>query len=661
MSFGSATFLERLAGDVSLDQMLKRPVGHRRLLTLATISLLTIATLADPAGASSNPNLGAHWPRLPDASQPAIESPPPTAAANENFERVVTPLHLQDAPQWTTKLKLPDLPITWDERVLKYLDHYKNNPRGRRLMRYWLSQQGRHRALISRTLRRYGLPQALTYVAMIESGYSSDAKSRKRAVGVWQFVKSSATAYGLTVDQWIDERRDPERASEAAARMLRDLYQQFGSWPLALAAYNAGSGMVSAAMRKYNTNDYWQLCTYEAGLPWSTSLYVSKVFAVAIVGENRDYFGFADVVDVPEQRFELVSVKGSMSLAKIAKIGGHDPTQLERLNAHYWRQRTPPAIRSWVRLPTDGAARYYAALGGQAGLEQRERSHEIRQGDTIANVAQRYKIAPGLLRSLNHLRPTDLLEPGQRLLLPPKPATVARKATVPRDKKLLVALPDSAPSAIANRQRVFYRVMRGDTLSEIANRLGISSAEIASWNGLADRGRLVPGMVLQAFIENSRSPSQLGLFTLDQVQLMTTGSAAFLNQHEKSKNRRRLRYRVRKNDTIKRVARRFGLTVGSFLRINRFGHDHDLRPGAEVIVYAPGRAKAGQAIKPGYYRVQHGDNPTTIAKRFGISISELLKLNRLAPDPVLQINQLLKVRDKRVDKKRRKSSELSRR
>ena len=166
---------------------------------------------------------------------------------------------------WLRALKLPDFPVRWDPQVLRYLDYFKNDPKGRSVMSNWLRRAGRYRELFDKVLARHGLPRDLFYLAMIESGFESAAKSRVGAGGVWQFMPGAARAYGLEVSYWVDSRRDPERAADAAARYLKDLYVRFGSWYLVFAAYNAGYGAVLRSITNYNTNDYWELVKHESG------------------------------------------------------------------------------------------------------------------------------------------------------------------------------------------------------------------------------------------------------------------------------------------------------------------------------------------------------------------------------------------------------------
>lgn len=180
-------------------------------------------------------------------------------------------------------LKLPNIPVRWDRRVIEYLLFFKNERRGRDLAAAWLKRMERYGPMIRRVLAQHSLPSDLQFVAMIESGYDPLARSQQNALGMWQFVQQPAQHYGLRVDHWVDERLDPQRATEAAALYMRDLYDRFGTWELAFAAYNMGYAGLLRAMRKYNTNDYWLLSHLEAGLPFETTLYVAKITAMAVV------------------------------------------------------------------------------------------------------------------------------------------------------------------------------------------------------------------------------------------------------------------------------------------------------------------------------------------------------------------------------------------
>ena len=205
---------------------------------------------------------------------------------------------------------------------------------------------------------------------MVESGFDTGARSRVGAGGIWQFMPGAARAYGLEVSYWVDARRDPERAVDAAARYLKDLYVRFGSWYLVFAAYNAGYGAVLRSITTYNTNDFWELGRHESGLPWESTLYVPKILAAAIVGHNLAAFGLADVTPDAPFDYEEVDVPAGTSLATVARAAGTKPEVLEALNPDLVRTRTPPDRgAAKVRLPPGTAS----ALRRQLRQDARQR------------------------------------------------------------------------------------------------------------------------------------------------------------------------------------------------------------------------------------------------------------------------------------------------
>jgi membrane-bound lytic murein transglycosylase D len=345
-----------------------------------------------------------------------------TAATSRQVEAVTQ--------RWKTKLKLPDLPIRWDRKLVRYLQFYRNDPKGRAILALWLQRMGRYERMIRQELQRQGLPQSLIYVAMIESGFDPLQTSPVGAAGLWQFMVPTGADYGLDRDHWVDERRNPELSTRAALRFLKNLYERLGSWELALAAYNAGFGTVLEAMRKYNTNDYWRLCRYEAGLPWSTVLYVPKILATAIVGTNRAAFGFDKIRPDPPLEFELAAVPVSATLRELSDAAGVAPERMLELNPELRRGRTPPYPRVWVRVPAGTKHRFYAFL--EPLRRRRFKPYVVKLGDTDRSIAARYGMSWRKLRALNKLSSAAELHPGLTIFVPasekPSPTTTATGA-----------------------------------------------------------------------------------------------------------------------------------------------------------------------------------------------------------------------------------------
>ena len=271
--------------------------------------------------AGAAPALGHVWPSdLPAGPKgPATagglppvstDPPPPTAAVGGK------------SLAWLSGLKMPDLPVRWDARVIKYLEFFKDDPRGRRVFTVWYKRSGRYRELISEQLRARGMPEDLAWVALAESGFDPLIKSPAGASGLWQFMPEAAKIYGLSVDRWADLRHSPLRSTEAAATFLSDLKKRFGTWELALAAYNMGYGGALSVVKRFNSNDYWELSKFENALPWETTLYVPKIIAIAIVSRNAATFGYDTVALDASLKGEPIEVPAGTELKQISTIAG---------------------------------------------------------------------------------------------------------------------------------------------------------------------------------------------------------------------------------------------------------------------------------------------------------------------------------------------------
>jgi membrane-bound lytic murein transglycosylase D len=554
---------------------------------------------------------------------PELRSPEPAAAA-----AAATAAPDSD---WLRALKLPDFPVRWDAQVLRYLDYFKNDPKGRSVMSNWLRRAGRYRDLFDKVLARHGLPRDLFYLAMIESGFESAARSRVGAGGVWQFMPSAARAYGLEVSYWIDGRRDPERAADAAARYLKDLYVRFGSWYLVFAAYNAGYGAVLRSITNYNTNDYWELIKHESGLPWESSVYVPKILAAAIVGRNQAAFGFADVTPDAPFAYEEVDVPAGTTLATVARAAGAKADVLESLNPQLVRGRTPPERGTTrVRVPI-GCSAAFASNIENARAGDKLDTVVLRFGETLDDVARARGVAARELRRLNGVKETAELRAGTAIVVPHKTGAVASKnkdrsdkdkgkddddardvaATAPApadDDTVLVAVPDRSFS-YEGRERVFYRARDGDGLDEIADAFGVRTDELVEWNNVDPTAKLHPRMVLQIFVRKDFDPA--GVMVLDpaKVRVVTLGSEEFLELETARRGKKRLYYTAKAGDTLAKLGRRYGLTPGDLARINRFSYNTELHEGDRVVVYSPtGDAphERTMGMTPGKLRTERG-------------------------------------------------------
>jgi membrane-bound lytic murein transglycosylase D len=301
--------------------------------------------------------------------------------------------------------ELGSIPISESPLVQTWIDYFRT--RGHQDYMKWLIRSEAYRDLLIPLLVQEGIPKEIFFLAMIESGFSNSAYSRARATGTWQFMKATAKSYGLQINYWVDERRDPVKSTIAAARFLRDLYGRFGDWYLAIAAYNAGPGKIKSAIRRAKSRDYWKI----AQTPYikrETKHYVPKMLAALIIASNPQKYGF-DFVGNPQERTpsEVILVSKPASLTDIANRIGISVATLKRWNPEILRGVIPPSsFKSDGGYPLRLAAAYHEKFReAEDDLPTLQiddvQMHRIVAGDTLAAIARRYKISVGDILALN--------------------------------------------------------------------------------------------------------------------------------------------------------------------------------------------------------------------------------------------------------------------
>lgn len=323
--------------------------------------------------------------------------------------------------QATSFPELPEYPIVVNSQVQYFLDRYTRSHRA--VVETWMTRSGRYLGMIRQTLRGQGLPTDLAFTAMIESGFDPLAVSRVGAKGLWQFMAKTGRLYGLRVDRWVDERLDPEKSTVAAAAYLRDLHAQFGSWPLAQAAYNAGHVAVLRAIRKTGSSDFWVLRGTRF-LRRETKDFVPAIQAATVIGRNPYVYGF-EQREPDALEYEIVSVPPSTDLRRLATTAGVSYTALRSLNPVLVRGVTPPGETWELRVPAGTRDGVVAALarrragavvkGGPARPDASSGMHVVRPRETVASIAKQYGVSVVDLVRWNRLENQDRIRPGDRL------------------------------------------------------------------------------------------------------------------------------------------------------------------------------------------------------------------------------------------------------
>lgn len=319
------------------------------------------------------------------------------------------------------------LAITHHRDVIRFMERFAYQQPD--VFAGWLARRARYEAMILPQLAAHGVPADMVHLALIESGYDPDARSHADAVGMWQFIESTARLEGLEVSAWVDDRRDPQRATVAAARHLAGLYERFGSWYLAAAAYNGGAGRIERALdaraggARGADSLFWLI---QPVLPRETREYVPKLLAAALVGRSPTSFGIGAVAPEPLEPLDTVLVHDATELEVAAALAGVDPARVRRLNGRYVRGSTPPGRSAPIVLPRGAGQRFLDALAERPLAAPAARDgvvgtlrHEVLPGETVWSIARNYDVHPHDLLRWNGLASDAVIRPGDRLRLGP--------------------------------------------------------------------------------------------------------------------------------------------------------------------------------------------------------------------------------------------------
>ncbi len=285
----------------------------------------------------------------------------------------------------------------------------------------WLSRSGLYLDLMKDILRKKEIPEDMVFLSLIESGFNPNAYSIARAAGPWQFIAGTARRYGLEITWWKDERRDPVKSTAAAADYLKDLYSMFGSWNLAMAAYNAGEGKISKALKRSNADDYWDLL-HTRHIRNETKDYVPKFIAASLIATNPKDFGFDDIEYHEPLIYDEVAVTAPIDLAVAAECAGTDLETIKKLNPELRRWCTPPDAPSYtLRIPEGTKDAFVEKL---AAVPEDERftieRYTVQKGDTLKKIAKRTGVPESAILSLNAMEKIMPMKVGSRIYLPPK-------------------------------------------------------------------------------------------------------------------------------------------------------------------------------------------------------------------------------------------------
>ncbi|OPY68898.1 MAG: Membrane-bound lytic murein transglycosylase D precursor [Syntrophorhabdaceae bacterium PtaU1.Bin034] len=473
-------------------------------------------------------------------------------ADDENLASLLTPDYLRQF----------DIPIVFNDAVEYFVKYFSTEKR--KIFANWLRRSRRYVPMIKEILRGQGLPEDLIYVAMIESGFNPKAYSSMKACGPWQFIYETGGRYGLRVNHWVDERRDPEKSTVAAALYLKDLFNQFGCWYLAAAGYNAGEKRIERAIEKHETNDFWELRRYNT-LPRETREYIPRLIAAAIIAKDPEKFGFTNLNYDQPIKFVHEKVPGGTPLTVLAEAASTDMLTVRALNPEILTGITPPDMDEYtIKLPewikrTKFREELHVALEKE-GRVQEVTAYTLKKRENLKTLMKRYKVTQHELQLVNACDQELRVRPGKVIYIPTfdkgRETVVVRK----EEQTVSVQAKSEKPDEDASRKTkvvsriesrtAFHIVKKGESLSGISEKYGIEIAVLKEINRLK-KGMIHPNMRL-ALRSNAKNKSDKQ-FDKPEKKLARTVSY----------------HVVKKGETLSGIAERYDTNVSTLKGMNK--------------------------------------------------------------------------------------------
>ena len=453
-----------------------------------------------------------------------------------------------------------DIPIVINEKVEHFIQYFQTTAKNR--FANWLARSEKYIPFMRNVLKEKGLPEDLVYMALIESGFNPYAYSRSKASGPWQFIYLTGKRYGLKVNGWVDERRDPEKSTIAAAKYLKDLYDMFECWYLAAAGYNAGEFKIVRAMKRYRTEDFWELSKYPF-LKQETKDYVPQMIAAALIAKDPEAYGFIGIEYQEPLRYDKVQVPPLMDLQVIAKAAETPIEEIKDLNPELSRWCIPPDDPGYeIRIPYGKREIFLKNLEALQPIEKvRFKTHIVKKGETVQRIARLYQVEVDPLLEINRLKKGSPLSSGMNLLIPipksqqePKPVLVAKKKV-------------EAENRSPKPQETTYTIKKGDTLWSISSELGINIGALSRWNNLHPEKKLMPG---------------------DKLKIRLGGSTDSLDEPPGGKKEKEIIYVVKQGDSLWNIAKKYNITVSDIRAWNHLNGKDQIHPAYRLKIRVGG-------------------------------------------------------------------------
>ena len=446
-----------------------------------------------------------------------------------------------------------DIPIVINEKVEHFLHYFQTA--GRKHFTNWLARSEKYIPFMRDVLKEQGLPEDLVYLAMIESGFNPYAYSRAKAMGPWQFIYLTGKRYGLKSNWWVDERRDPEKSTIAAARYLKDLYDMFECWYLAAAGYNAGENKIANGIKRYRTEDFWELTKYRY-LKQETKHYVPQMIAAALLAKDPERYGFTGIEYQDPLQYDKIMVPPAVDLRIIAKACEITLEELKDLNPELRRWCTPPDVVEYeIKIPFGRSELFkknFEGLRSKTGGSFK--THTVKKGETLRQIARLYRVDLEPILEINRLEKKSPLSVGRNLLIP-----------LPNEKEnktgLLASKPSSPHTPPSTPQEITYTIKKGDTLWSIANEMGVNIGAISAWNKLHPEAKLMPG---------------------DQLKIKLSGEGSSLVIPRNDDGMKEIIYVVKTGDSLYKIANQYRVSIAEIKSWNSLDGNDRIYPADKL-------------------------------------------------------------------------------